>query len=400
MAVKYSQLFPKTRREAPKDAVAINHKLLVRGGYVDQLMTGSWTLLPLGWRVVQKITQIVREEMNSTGAQELLMPLMHPKDVWNETGRWETARDVMYQLQDSRKKDFALSFTHEEIVMDLLRKLVRSYKDLPVCVYHFSTKFRNEARPQGGLLRGREFLMKDLYSAHATEQEMTEYYEKVSEAYLRIFKRLGLDVYVTEAAGGVFTTRKTREFQVIAESGEDTIYVKPETREAYNKEVFEGNESDYEVKRSIEVGNIFPFGSDKYSEMMRGEYVGSDGKVKLLHFASYGIGITRLAGTIVEVHHDDRGIVWPEAAAPYKVHLVEIKRSAEQEYRKLSDAGVEVLWDETDRSVGEKLGDADLLGMPIRLVVSEKTGDRVEFKRRNETETKLLSWEEVMEELR
>jgi prolyl-tRNA synthetase len=397
--MRYSQMFPKTLREAPKDAATVNHKYLVRGGFMDQLMAGSWTLLPLGWRVVTKIENIIREELNAIGCQEMLMPLMHPKDIWNETGRWDSAKEVMYQLTDSREKEFALSFTHEEIVMDLLRKHIKSYKDLPVAVYHFSTKFRNEARPTGGILRGREFLMKDLYSAHATEEDMLKFYEQVSEAYLKSFKRMGFEVYVTEAAGGVFTERKTREFQVVAESGEDTIYVKPGTQEAYNKEVFEGNESEFEKKRSIEVGNIFPFGEDKYAKSMGGYYTDRDGARKLMHFASYGIGITRLLGTLVEVFHDDRGIIWPKAAAPFEVHLVQLNKDARDVYEKLTNAGIEVLWDETDRPAGEKFADADLIGIPVRLVVSEKTGEKVEWKERGSRETELLTWDEIIQKL-
>ena len=405
--MKYSQLFPKTKKETPKDAVTINHRLLVRGGFIDQLMAGSWTLLPLGWRVAQKIMNVIREEMDRIGCQEMLMPLLHPKEIWNETGRWESAAEVMYQLTDSREKEFALSFTHEEIVMDLLRKHIRSYKDLPVAIYHFSTKFRNEVRPQGGILRSREFLMKDLYSAHVTERDMEEFYEKVSDAYIRIFERLGFEVYITEAAGGVFTSRRTREFQVVAEAGEDTIYVKPGTRQAINKEVFTEKTDDYEMKRAIEVGNIFPFGSEKYAEKMGGEYTDADGNRKLMHFASYGIGVTRLVGTLAEVFHDDKGLVWPEVASPYQVHLIDLKsqdkksqNQTEIVYGKLQEAGIEVLWDDTDRSAGEKFADADLIGIPVRLVVSEKTKDKAEWKMRNESKTELLSMEEVIKRLR
>ncbi|MBI3443476.1 hypothetical protein HY008_02300, partial [Candidatus Woesebacteria bacterium] len=217
-----SKLFPKTRKEAPKGAESINHKLLVRAGFMDQLMAGSWTILPLGWRVIEKIHNIIHEEMNAIGAQELLMPLVHPKNIWNETGRWDKAREVMYQFKDTRGRDFALSFTHEEIVMDLLRKNIKSYQDLPVTLYHFSTKFRNEARAKSGILRGREFLMKDLYSAHATEKDMWDYYGKVKKAYSKIFTRLGFKFRIAEASGGVFTENKTHEFQVISDGGEDT----------------------------------------------------------------------------------------------------------------------------------------------------------------------------------
>ncbi|KKU55007.1 MAG: Prolyl-tRNA synthetase [Candidatus Amesbacteria bacterium GW2011_GWA2_47_11] len=364
--MRYSQLFPKAKREAPKGAVTANHKLLVRAGFIDQLMAGSWTLLPMGWRVVTKINTIIREELDAIGCQEMLMPLMHPKEIWNETGRWESAAEVMYQLKDSRKKEFALSFTHEEIVMDLARKHVTSYRDLPLAVYHFSTKFRNETRPQGGILRGREFLMKDLYSLHASEADLVAFYEKVSEAYLQIFKR----------------------------------------HEAYNKEIFAGEETKFEARRAIEVGNIFPFGDKKYAEKMGGYFRDKDGVKKLMHFASYGIGTTRVMGAVVEVYHDDKGIIWPESVAPYQVHLVTLenqepgsRKQGEKVYTLLSGAGIEVLYDETQRSAGEKFADADLIGIPVRLVVSDKTRDRVEWKNRDEEGTEILEVDEVIRRL-
>lgn len=400
--MRYSRVFPKTLKEAPKDAVTANHQLLVRAGFVDQLMSGSWTLLPLGWRVVTKIEQIIREEMNRIGGQELLMPLLHPKEIWNETGRWESAAEVMYQLKDAREREYALSFTHEEIVMDLVRKHVKSYKDLPLAVYHFSTKFRQELRPQGGVLRGREFLMKDLYSLHTTADDLDRFYNQCREAYVKIFTRLGLKAYVIEASGGVFTDNRTHEFQVEAEAGEDTIYVKPGTNEGYNKEVFSGNEADFEVKRAIEVGNIFPFGSAKYAEKMKVEFTDADGSRKPVHFGSYGIGIGRAMGTIVEVHHDDRGIIWPESVAPYRVHLVSLGQDpapGEKLYQNLLEAGIEVLWDDTDRAAGEKFADADLLGVPVRLVVSPKTEGKAEWKDRTGEKTELLTGEEVRNKL-
>ena len=395
--MRYSQLFPKTLREAPKEAVAANHRLLVRGGFIDQLMAGSWTLLPLGWRVISKINQIIREEMNAIGGQEMLMPLLHPKEIWNQTGRWESADEVMYKLKDTRERDFVLSFTHEEIVMDLVKKHVRSYKDLPLNVYHFSTKFRNELRPQGGILRGREFLMKDAYSLHTSEEDLMVWYERYKQAYLKIFERIGLDVFVTEASGGVFTDKLTHEFQVEAEFGEDTIYIKPGIREGFNKEVFEGNEKDFEVKKAIEVGNIFPLGPT-YSEKMGANFIDRDGSKKPIWFGSYGIGPTRVLGTIVEVGHDDRGIIWPESVAPFDVYLVDLK-NGEEVHNKLVGAGVEVLWDDREVSAGEKLADADLIGIPVRLVVSERTGDKIEWKERSEEKTELLTLDEIIKRL-
>lgn len=397
----YSQLFPKTKREAPKGAEAVNHKLLVRAGFIDQLAAGSWTLLPMGFRVVSKITQIVREEMNAMGCQEMLMPLLHPKDVWNRTGRWESAKEVMYQLKDTREKEWALSFTHEEIVMDLMKKHLSSYKDLPLAVYHFSTKFRNEPRATGGILRGREFLMKDAYSMHLTEEELMEWYEKFKQAYLKIFRRLGLEVYVTEASGGVFTDKRTHEFQVLAESGEDTIYIKKGTHEGYNKEIFDGKREDYEEYKSIEVGNIFPLGT-MYSEKMEAMVTDKEGKRRPIWFGSYGIGTTRVMGAAVEVSHDNKGIIWPKLIAPYQVHLVDLRageRESKRVYEELIKAGIDVLWDETERGAGEKFADADLIGIPVRLVVSEKTGDKIEYKQRNSDKVELLNLEEVHKKL-
>jgi prolyl-tRNA synthetase len=405
-----SKLFPKTRKEAPKDAESVNHKLLVRGGFIDQLMSGSWTLLPLGLRVVTKINQIIREEMNAVGGQEMLMPLLHPKEIWSETGRWDKADEIMYKLSDARKKEYVLSFTHEEIVMDLLRKNIKSYQDLPVAVYHFSTKFRNEPRARSGILRGREFMMKDLYSAHVSEEDMLGYYEKVKGAYSKIFKRLGFNFKVVEASGGVFTDMHTHEFQVLNANGEDTIFACNKCDYAVNKEIFEGKVGDAcsqcktgkieELDGLVEVGNIFPLGT-WYAERMHVYYADEKGLKKPVWFASYGIGPTRVMGTLVEVNHDDKGIVWPKVVAPFDVHLVELSgaKGVKEIYNKLMDAGVDVLWDDRDVQAGQKFGDADLIGIPVRLVVSERNGDKIEWKERTSGKTELLSIEEVVEKL-
>jgi len=404
--MKYSKNFPKTQRQAPKDAESTNHKLLVRAGFMDQLMSGSWTLLPLGQRVVGKINNIIREELNRTGAQEILMPLLHPKEIWNETGRWDSADEIMYKLTDTRDKEFALSFTHEEIFLDLVRKHLNSYKDLPIALYHFSTKFRNELRAKSGILRGREFMMKDLYSVHADEKEFEEYYESVKKAYSRIFERIGFDVKIIEASGGVFTNNKTHEFQVVADGGEDKIYYCDKCEWGENQEIFELKEGgkcptckEGEIKQasSIEVGNIFPFGT-YYSEKMGVQYSDENGEKKYVHFGSYGIGSTRVMGTWVEVSHDDNGIIWPKSIAPFLAHLIGIKTDKANEiYSRLNDNNIEVLWDDRDIGVGEKFADADLIGVPFRLVVSDKTGDKIEVKKRDEETTKLLSLEEVID---
>jgi prolyl-tRNA synthetase len=378
-------------------------------------MSGSYTLLPLGRRVERKIEQVIREEMNKTGAQEVLMPLLHPKEIWNETGRWETAKEVMYQFEKD-EREYALSFTHEEIVMDLIRKHVSSYKDFPVKIYHFSTKFRAELRAKSGILRGREFLMKDLYSAHINQEDLNKYYWEVADAYLRTFKRLGLNVKIVEAAGGVFTENVTHEFQQFAQTGEDLIYYCPSCDFAQNDEIAKVKEGDTCPKcgkekivtsKSIEVGNIFPLGT-KYSEKMNAYFTDKDGSRKPIWFASYGIGPTRVMGTLVEVHHDEKGIIWPEAVAPYAVHLIgltndnsEIKEKVESIYKKLIDAEVEVLYDDRESvGPGEKFADADLIGIPVRLVVSTKTGDKVEWKKRNEKTIELLDIDSILKRLK
>src|SRR4030042_7030175 len=404
--MRQTALFPKTRKEAPKDAESVNHKLLVRGGFIDQLMSGSWTLMPLGLRVVTKINQIIREEMNAIGGQEMLMPLVNPKSLWEESGRWDKAKEIMYQFEVSGKW-FGLAFTHEEIVMDLLRKNITSYQDLPVAVYHFSTKFRKEVRAKSGILRGREFLMKDLYSAHVSEADMMSYYEKVKGAYSKIFTRIGFDFRITEASGGVFTDKHTHEFQVLAEGGGDTIYFCNRCEWGMNKEIFEGKEgekcpncgSPVKEAKSIEVGNIFPLGT-WFAERMRVYFTDRDGGQRPVWFASYGIGPTRVMGALVEVSHDDRGIIWFRQIAPFDVHLVELPGGRGQAiYKRLKEAGVDVLWDDRDIAAGEKFSDADLIGIPIRLVVSEKAGDKIEFKERTSDKSELLSFDEVIKKL-
>ncbi len=408
--MKQQSLFPSTIREAPQGAESINHQLLVRGGYIDQLMAGSWTLLPLGFRVVEKINAIIREEMNKTGAQEVLMPLLHPKTIWNETGRWETAREVMYQFKDSRSKEYALSFTHEEILLDLIRKHLRTYKDLPVALYHFSTKFRNEARARSGILRGREFMMKDLYSLHATEEDFLKYYKLVKEAYLTIFKRLGFEIRVIEASGGVFTENRTHEFQVISDGGEDTIYYCDRCDWGENKEIFSGKiggvcprcgKGTIATSSSIEVGNIFPFGT-YYSEKMKVRFTDDHGNQTYPYFGSYGIGSTRVMGALVETSHDDRGIIWHPNVSPFTCHLLKIGEAdkAEQVYQKLQSAGVDVLYDDRDVGAGEKFADADLIGIPVRLVVSEKTKNVVEWKLRNTEKSAMLTISSVIDRLK
>lgn len=406
--MKYSSLFPKTKREAPSDEVAVNAKYLLRGGFIDKLMAGSYSLLPLGRLVERKIEAIVRQEMNETGAQEILMPLLHPKSIWNETGRWDSAREVMYQFKKD-DKEFALSFTHEEIVLDLIRKHISTYRDFPIKLYHFSTKFRSELRAKSGILRGREFLMKDLYSVHTTEKDLNKYYDEIKVAYLKIFERLGLNALVVESGGGVFTDSITHEFQVLSEAGEDEVIYCPGGDFAQNTEICkvkEGKQCDLghgplKKARGIEVGNIFRFGTS-YSEKMDVSFMNQEGKKKHAFLGSYGIGITRLIGVLVEMFHDDRGIIWPEAVAPFRIHMINIgnEKHAEKIYEDLLSAGIDVLWDDRDATAGTKFADADLIGIPTRIVISEKLGEEIEIKNRSEKEPRHTTIAEILDDLR
>lgn len=411
--MRQSQLFPKTQKLAPKGAESVNHKLLVRAGFIDQLMTGSWTLLPLGWKVVEKINKVIREEMKAIDSQEVLMPLLHPKSIWNETGRWDKAKEVMYQFKNPRGKEFALSFTHEEIVMDLVRKHVKSYQDLPLSLFHISTKFRNELRAKSGILRGREFMMKDMYSFHESEKDMWDYYEKAKKAYSNVFEKLGFDFRITEAGGGVFTDNNTHEWQVMADGGEDTIFYCEKCDWGANSEIFKGREGNKcpncmkgkQIKsKSIEVGNIFPFGT-WYSERMRAYFTDKNGMKKPIHFASYGIGSTRVMGTWVEVSHDKDGIVWNKQISPFDVHLLSLetenkdKSKAEEINKKLKQKRIDVLFDDRDVSAGQKLSDADLIGIPVRLVVSNKTKGKIEWKERTKNKVELLTFDQVIKRL-
>jgi len=404
-----SRLFPKTLKNAPKDAVSASHKYLAQGGYIDMLQAGVYTYLPLGWRVLEKISHIIKEEMNAAGGQELLMPALQPKGIWEETGRWESLKEVMYQFKDNSGKDLGLGATHEEVVYDLIRRFVNSYKDLPIAVYQIQNKFRSELRAKGGLMRGREFMMKDLYSFHLTQEDLDAYYNKLIESYYKVYSRLALDVKLVEASGGIFTKKFSHEFQVISDAGEDNILYCDSCDWAQNIEIAGIKAGDACPKcgakikegKSMEVGNIFQFG-DKYALDMKG-YVSDDKGNKLpILMASYGIGMSRLVAAIVEIHHDEKGIIWPESVAPYKAHLLSLKQdeAAKKIYDELIDAGIEVLLDDRDVSAGQKFADADLLGMPWRLVVSGKTEGKLEIKSRDSEQAELIDWQEAVSRLK
>jgi len=391
-----SHLFYKTLREAPKDEQSINAKLLLRAAFVHKEMAGVFSYLPLGLRVLRKIENIVREEMNIIGGQEIFMSAFQPKAIWEETGRWAKLEDIMYRCQEESGREVGLGATHEEMITNIVRQFVNSYEDLPLYLYQIQTKFRKELRAKSGLLRGRELGMKDLYSFHASDEDLRKFYEIVKKSYLKIIKACGLDAIVAEASGGAFTQEYTHEFQVLAQDGEDTIFYCEKGDFAQNKEISKSAAgqkcpkcgSALKQGKSIEVGNIFPLGT-RYSKDMNAYFLDKDGQRKLIVMGCYGLGVSRLIGSIVEVHHDEKGIIWPQSVAPFDVHLIQIqdkvKKQAEKLYENLQKENVEVLYDDrTDASAGQKLVEADLIGIPWRIVVSEKTlaEDSVEIKKR------------------
>ena len=382
--MRLSHTFTRTRKQAPADEVAHNAQLLIRAGYVHKTMAGVYSYTPLGLAVLENIKQIVREEMNRISSQELLMSTLQRQELWQETGRWsDKLVDVWFKshLQDGTEVGFG--WTHEEPIIELLRSYLKSYKDLPISVYQFQNKLRNELRAKSGIMRGREFIMKDMYSIHASKEDLEAYYQAVIEAYKRCYNRFGLgdDTYVTFASGGAFT-KFSHEFQTICEAGEDYIYLHRGRDLAINEEVVDEavrelgiDKSELERVKTAEVGNIFNFGTQK-SEEMGLVFTGEDGRQHHAYMGSYGIGITRVMGVIVEKFADDKGLVWPEEIAPARVHLVQIGKesvaAADELYDTLQQAGITVLYDDRAARPGEKFADAELLGMPTRVTVSDR----------------------------
>lgn len=382
--MRLSHTFTRTRKQAPADEVAHNAQLLIRAGYVHKTMAGVYSYTPLGLAVLENIKQIVREEMNRIRSQELLMSTLQRQELWQETGRWsDELVDVWFKshLQDGTEVGFG--WTHEEPIIELLRSYLKSYKDLPISVYQFQNKLRNELRAKSGIMRGREFIMKDMYSIHASKEDLEAYYQAVIEAYKRCYHRFGLgdDTYVTFASGGAFT-KFSHEFQTICAAGEDYIYLHRGRDLAINEEVVDEavrelgiDKSELERVKTAEVGNIFNFGTQK-SEEMGLVFTGEDGRQHHAYMGSYGIGITRVMGVIVEKFADDKGLVWPEEIAPARVHLVQIGKesvaAADELYDTLQQAGISVLYDDRAARPGEKFADAELLGMPTRVTVSDR----------------------------
>lgn len=402
--MKQSSLFAKTKKEFSKDAETISHKYLVKGDFISQLMAGVYRFLPLGWRVYAKIEKIIGEEMDKIGGQRLFLSSLQPKSLWMETKRWETIDPPLFRLKDRHNKEMALASTHEEDITDLVRGRVATYKDLPIYLYQIQNKFRNETRASGGLLRVREFIMKDFYSFHVSAEDLEKYYEKVSKAYFNIFNRCGLKAVNVEAHSGTIGGNLSHEFVVFSETGENRVVLCPLCCWSANIEKAGGITNCpkckhvLNIKTCVESGHAFNLGT-KYSEAMAAYFIDKDGKKKPIVMGCYGIGLGRLMATIVEVNHDDKGIIWPKSVAPFQVHLLaiqsnkKIKETSEKIYADLIKKGVEVLYDDReDKSAGEKFADADLIGIPIRLVMSEKTLEKksVEMKKRNEKQAKLV----------
>ncbi|MCA9366013.1 prolyl-tRNA synthetase [Candidatus Kaiserbacteria bacterium] len=394
--MRQTKLFTKTRKEAPADEVAKNAQLLSRAGYIYKNMAGAYSFLPLGLKVIDKINTIVREEMDGIGGQEVHMPSLQESTLWQQSDRWDDEKvDVWFKTKLKAGGEVGLAWTHEEVITDIMRQYVSSYKDLPFFIYQIQTKFRNEMRAKSGIMRTREFWMKDLYSFCATEEQHAEFYEACASAYQRIFDRIGIGekTYRTFASGGAFT-KFSHEFQTLADAGEDIVYVSEQKGVAVNEEVLAEadlselgvDKEDLVQKKSIEVGNIFSLGT-KFSEAIGLYYKDSDGEQRPVIMGSYGIGPARAMGTVVDLLSDEKGIVWPESVAPFTVHLVglnlddaEVRDHSEGVYNALHDRGIEVLFDDrVEARPGEKFADSDLIGIPYRVVVSKKTKEEGKF---------------------
>lgn len=407
--MRVSQTFTRTSKTAPADEVAKNAQLLIRAGYVHKEMAGVYAYLPLGLRVVEKIKQVVREEMNAIGSNELIMTGLQRQDVWDKTGRWDDdVVDIWFKTRLKDDTEVGLGWSHEEPIVEMLKRYLKSYKDLPISLYQFQTKMRNELRAKSGIMRGREFVMKDMYSFHASAEDLEAYYTETIEAYKRVYARLGLgeDTYVTFASGGAFTTF-SHEFQTICEAGEDVIYLHRGKNIAVNEEVIDEaakelgiSRDELEKVKTAEVGNIFNFGSQKTDDMGL-RYTDKEGREASVYMGSYGIGITRVMGVVVEKFADDKGLVWPKAVAPYQVYLATIGDVAEQAdalYEELMALGVEVLYDDRDARPGEKFADADLLGIPHRVVLSPKLVEQgsYEYKSRTGEDAQVLTKDDLI----
>lgn len=408
--MRISQLFTKTLKNAPAEEVSKNAQLLIRAGYVYKEMAGAYAYLPLGIRVIEKIKQIVREEMSSIRSNELIMTGLQRRDIWEKTGRWDDKIvDIWFKTHLQDGTEIGLGWSHEEPIVEMMKQYISSYKDLPASLYQFQTKMRNELRAKSGIMRGREFIMKDMYSFHATKEDLDAYYNETIEAYKRVYDRLGIgdDTYVTFASGGAFT-KFSHEFQTICDAGEDIIYLHRAKNVAVNEEVIDDavkelgiSRDELERVKTAEVGNIFNFGTQKTDEMGL-YYTDQEGKRQSLYIGSYGIGVTRVMGVVAEKMSDEKGLVWPENIAPYKVYLVSIgengTKKADELYDELTARGVEVLYDDRNERPGAKFADAELLGIPYRITVSDRLVEEGMYEHtvRLTGESKKLTYDELM----
>lgn len=413
--MRLSQNFTKTRKQAPADEQAKNAQLLIRAGFVHKEMAGAYAFLPLGKRVLDNIAQIVREEMNSVGGQEVQMTVLQPKELFERTDRWDDAKvDNWFKTKLNNGTELGMGLTHEEPTVNSVGEYINSYKDLPVLVYQIQSKFRNELRAKSGLLRGREFVMKDMYSFARSQEEHDQIYEKIATAYTKVYERLGIgaETYRTSADGGIFTTKFSDEFQTISPVGEDTIYVHEGKHIAVNKEVYTDenlaklglDKQELVEKRGVEVGNIFPLES-KYTDALGVHYTDESGEEQSIIMGCYGIGVSRLVGLLAEHFSDDKGLVWPENIAPAKVYLVQIgqesRATADALYEALEARGVAVIYDDRDERPGAKFADSELMGIPYRITVSDRllADQKFELTPRATGATELLTSEELLAKL-
>ena len=403
----FSKLLLPTLKDAPQEAEVISHKLMLRAGMIRRVASGIYTWLPLGLKVLRKIETIVREEMDSSGAQEVLMPMVQPKELWEETNRWEKMGPELLRIQDRHNRDFCLGPTHEEVITDLIRNNVKSYKELPLNIYQIQTKFRDEVRPRYGVMRGREFLMKDSYSFNEDEACLQETYLTMRDTYKKIIERIGLDYKIVAADSGAIGGDASEEFHVLAETGEDTIAISDASEYAINTELLlkegediaslEGKPSPdgkgvIQIKKGIEVGHIFQLGK-VYAEDMKANVLNKEGKASTLFMGCYGIGVSRLVAAAIEQNNDDKGIVWPHSIAPFDINIIAIGYGKDQKiadasnklYGELKDMGYEVLLDDRKDGYGTKMKDSELIGVPLNIIIGKKfiETNEIELKSRN-----------------
>lgn len=411
--MKASQLFTQTSKNTLADEPSKNAQLLIKAGFVYKEMAGVYAYLPLGLMVIEKIKQIIREEMNAVGGQEMIMTNLQRKDLWQKTDRWDEKNvDIWFKTKLQNGNELGLAWSHEEPITEMMKRYITSYKNLPVYNYQFQTKLRNELRAKSGIMRGREFVMKDLYSYCDSKQAHEDFYDQMKKSYMNVFDKVGLGevTYITYAEGGAFTKGCSHEFQTISDAGEDVVYVDRDSNIAINEEMYTDEnlkelnlDKEKLVKlKAAEVGNIFSFGTSKTDELEL-YFTGENGERQSVYLGSYGIGVTRLMGVIVEHFADDKGLVWPEAVSPFKVYLAQlgndegVAKACQSLYDEINDKGIEAFWDDRDIRPGQKFGDADLYGFPYRIVVSNKTvqNNNYEVKKRTEADAEMLNKEEL-----